>query len=131
MMSASATATAPLYALDDPANYVDPSGRPVFLVVLLIGSLVGAILGAVGAAANRVKTWDEFLLWVIGGVIGGVLAVLGWTGIIGGVWALFELDASVDTTATIGLIIFGTAGLFRGRGRSAAGQHGPPGGVVV
>jgi hypothetical protein len=107
-MSASAAATAPLYAWGDPVNYVDPSGRPDFLVVLLIAPLVGAILGAVGAAANGVKTWDEFLLWAIG----GVLAVLGWTGIIGGVWTLFELDASVATTATIGLIIFGAAGLL-------------------
>ena len=32
-----------------------------------------------GAAANKVKTWDEFLLWVIGGAIGGVLTVLAWT----------------------------------------------------
>ncbi|MFN2478403.1 MAG: hypothetical protein ABR615_04440 [Pseudonocardiaceae bacterium] len=88
------------------------------LVVLLLALLVGAILGALGAAANRVKTWDEFLLWVIGGAIGGVLTVLGWTGIIYGVciiyglWAPFELDASVATTATIGLILFGTVGLL-------------------
>jgi hypothetical protein len=97
------------YVLDDWANYVGPSGIPALLVVLLIAPLVGGILGAMGAAANRVKTWDEFLLWVIGGAIGGVLAVLGWTGII---WVLFELDASVATTATIGLILFGTAGLL-------------------
>ena len=58
-----------------------------------------------GAAANKVKTWDEFLLWVIGGAIGGVLAVLAWTGII---WALFEVESSV----VIGLILFGTAGLL-------------------
>jgi hypothetical protein len=105
----SATALVPLYALDDRANYVDPSGRRVLLVVLLFALLVGAILGALGAAANRVKTWDEFLLWDIGGVIGGVLAVLAWTGIM---WALFEFDASVATTAAIGLILFGTAGLL-------------------
>jgi hypothetical protein len=73
--------------------------------VLLIAPLVGAILGAVGAAANRVKTWDEFLLWVIGGAIGGVLAVLGWTGIF---WAMFKVGATVAT----GLILFGTAGLL-------------------
>jgi hypothetical protein len=103
----SATALATL--LDGRANYVGPSGRPVLLVVLLFVLLVGATLGALGAAANRVKTWDEFVLWVIGGAIGGVLAVLGWTGII---WALFELDASVATTAAIGLIFFATAALL-------------------
>lgn len=109
-MPASATATAPLYALDNPTSYVDPTGRPVFLVVLLIASIVGAILGAVGVAANRVKVWDEVLLWVVGGLIGGVLAVLSWTGIILGVWAPFELDTSV--AATVGLILFGTTGLL-------------------
>lgn len=111
IVSASATASTLLYALDAPANYVDPSGRPVFLVVLLVAALVGTILGAVGAVGNRVKIWDEFLLWVIGGAIGGVLAVLGWTGIIYGVWALFELDASVPAT-TVGLILFATAALL-------------------
>lgn len=58
-----------------------------------------------GAAANKVKTWDEFLLWVIGGVIGGVLTVLAWTGII---WALFEVESSI----AISLILFGMAGLL-------------------
>ncbi len=111
IVSASATASTLLYALDAPANYVDPSGRPVFLVVLLVAALVGTILGAVGAVGNRVKIWDEFLLWVIGGAIGGVLAVLGWTGIIYGVWALFELDVSVPA-ATVGLILFATAALL-------------------
>ena len=73
--------------------------------MLLIAPFVGAILGVLGAAANKVKTWDEFLLWVIGGAIGGVLAVLAWTGII---WALFEVESSV----AISLILFGTAGLL-------------------
>ncbi len=82
------------------------------IVVLLIAAIVGAILGAVGAAVNRVKTWDEFLLWVIGGAIGGVFAVFGWTGIILGASALFGLGVSVATAATIGLIIFGTAALL-------------------
>ncbi len=98
-MPASVVATAPLSVLDNPVNYV----------VLLI---VGAILGAVGATANGVKTWDEFLLWVIGGAIGGVLAVFGWTGVILGASALFGFGVSVATAATIGLIIFGTAGLL-------------------
>ena len=106
----SATAVAALHALDDRANYVDPSGRPfgaagVLLVILLYALPVGATLGALGAVANRVKTWDECGLWVIGGAIGGVLAVLGWTEII---WALFERDASVAT----GLILFGTGAML-------------------
>ncbi|MDQ3762367.1 MAG: hypothetical protein M3460_11995 [Actinomycetota bacterium] len=86
-------------------------GWVAFLVALLI-TVVGAILGVVGATANRVKTWDEFLLWVIGGAIGGVLAVFGWTCIILGVWTLFGLGVNVATAATLGLIIVGTAGLL-------------------
>ncbi len=101
-----------LYALDNPANYVDPSGRLVFLVVLLIAVIVGAALGAIGAAMNGVQTWDEFLLWVIGGAIGGVLAVFAWTGIILGVAAIFGLGVTVATAATVGLVIFGVAGLL-------------------
>jgi hypothetical protein len=93
---------------------LDHSVTPVFLAVLLVASIVGAMLGAVGAAANRVKIWDEFLLWVIGGTIGGVLAVFVWTGIVAGMWALFGQDASVITTATIGLIIFAAAALVGG-----------------
>ncbi|UOB07646.1 FG-GAP-like repeat-containing protein [Streptomyces sp. HP-A2021] len=101
-----------LYALDNPANYVDPSGRLAFLAILLIAVVVGAVLGAIGAAINGVQTWDEFLLWVVGGAIGGALAIFCWTGIILGVSALFGLGVSVATAATIGLIIFGTAGLL-------------------
>jgi hypothetical protein len=78
--------------------------------VPLIAAVVGAFLGAAGAAANRVKTGDEFLLWVLGGAIGGVLAVVGWTGIILGTRALFGLDVRVVPAATVGLIIFGVAG---------------------
>lgn len=94
------------------------SVTPVLLAVLLTASIVGAILGTVGAAANRVKTSDEFLLWVIGGTIGGVgqvlVWVLVWTGIVSGGWALSGRDASVVTTATIVLIIFATAALVGG-----------------
>ncbi len=91
---------------------VDHSRWLVVLVVLLIALVVNAILGAIGAAANRVKASDEFLLWVIGGVIGGVLAVFGWIGIIVGVGALVGLGVKVATAAVIGLIVVGTAGLL-------------------
>lgn len=78
------------------------------LVALLIVALLGAVLGAMGAAANRVRARDEFLLWVVGGAIGGVLTVLGWVV----VWALFGLGVSVTTAAIVGLMVFGTAGLL-------------------
>ena len=83
-----------------------------FAVMLVTANCVGAILGAVGAAANRVKTWDEFLLWVVGGVMGGALAVVGWTGVVLGVSALAGLTVGVVTATTIGLTIFATAGLL-------------------
>ena len=101
-----------LYALDNPANFTDPTGRFAFLVALVIAVIVGAILGAIGAAVSGVKTWDEFLLWVIGGAIGGALAIFGWTAIILGVSAIFGLGVSAATAATIGLFIFGIAGLL-------------------
>jgi hypothetical protein len=93
---------------------LDHNVTPVLLAVLLIAIIVGAILGAVGAAANKVKTSDEFLLWVIGGAIGGVLAVFIWTGIVAGGWVLFGRDASMITATTIGLIIVASAALLGG-----------------
>lgn len=91
---------------------VDPSSWLVVLVMLLIAAVVDAALGAIGAAANRVRASDEFLLWVIGGAIGGVLAVFGWIGIIVGVCVLFGQRVSVATAATIGLILVGIAGML-------------------
>lgn len=81
-------------------------------MLLVIAAVAVAILGAVGAAANGVKTWDEFLLWVIGGAIGGVLAVLGWTGAILGGSTLFGLSVNLVTAATLGLITCATAALL-------------------
>ncbi|MGH3898753.1 MAG: hypothetical protein ACRDTA_10980 [Pseudonocardiaceae bacterium] len=80
-MPAPADATAPLHLMGHPASYVDASGRMAFLVVLMIAAIAAATLGAVGAAANKVKTWDELVLWVIGGASG---AVWGWRE--GGSW---------------------------------------------
>ncbi len=91
---------------------MDPSRWLVVLVLVLIAAVVDTILGALGATANRVKASDEFLLWVVGGAIGGMLVVFGWTGIIIGVCALFGHGVSVTTAATIGLIFVGTAGLL-------------------
>lgn len=91
---------------------IDPSRWLIVFVLLLIAAVVDAILGAIGAVANRVQTSDEFLLWVIGGVIGGVLAVFGWIGIIVGAWRLFGHSVSVATAATIGVFLVGIAGLF-------------------
>jgi RHS repeat-associated protein len=101
-----------LYALDNPANFSDPSGRLVFLAVLLIAAIVGAVIGAIGAAANGVDTWDEFLLWVVGGAIGGMLAVVAWAAIIVGVAAIFGGAVTFSAAATVGLIIFSVAGML-------------------
>ena len=95
-----------LYALNNPSNFSDPSGRLAFLAVLAIAAVIGAALGAVGALVNGVQTWDEFLLWVIGGAIGGVLSVLAWTALILGISAFFGLGVSASGAATAALLIF-------------------------
>lgn len=95
-----------------PASAIATASLPVPLTVLLIAPILGATCGAVGARANRVRTWDECLLWVIGGAIGGALAVAEWVGILLGAGALITLDASVATAATVSMIIFGTAALL-------------------
>lgn len=92
-----------LYALANPANFTDPTGQIAFLVVLAIAAIVGAVLGAIGAAVNGVKTWDEFLLWIIGGAIGAVIGTLFWA-VIGIAFGL-----SAVTAAIVGLVIWGTA----------------------
>lgn len=87
-----------LYALDNPANFTDPTGRIAFLAALGIAAIVGAIIGAIGAATNEVKTWDEFLLWTLGGAIGGMFAVA--AGVLVGLGAV----ASLLMFATFGLL---------------------------
>ncbi len=101
-----------LYALDNPANYSDPTGRLAFLVILLVAAIVGAVIGAIGAGINGVETWDEFLLWVVGGAIGGMLAGVAWAGVIVGVAALFGAGVAFSAAAMAGLIIFAAAGLL-------------------
>ena len=70
-----------LYAYSNPANFSDPTGEIApLLVVLIVAAIVGAVLGAVGAAVNGAKTWDEWVLWILGGAIGAVLCVLAFYG---------------------------------------------------
>lgn len=99
-----------LYGYSNPANFTDPTGQIAPLVALAIAAAwIGAVLGFVGAVANGVRTWDEFLLWVVGGAIGGVLAVLSFYG------AALIVGASAAgalTTAKVGLVIWGTASLL-------------------
>jgi hypothetical protein len=64
VVPAIAISTASLRVLESLDGYVDTVRWPGFFVVLLIALIVGAILGTVGAATNRVQTWDEFLLSV-------------------------------------------------------------------
>src|SRR5262249_19124961 len=65
-----------LYALANPPNFTDPTGQLAFLAVVAIAAIVGAALGAAGAAVNGVRTWDEYLLWIIGGALGAILTTL-------------------------------------------------------
>jgi RHS repeat-associated protein len=97
-----------LYALGNPANFTDPTGQIVFLVVLLIAAVVGAVLGAIGAAVNGAKTWDEWLLWIVGGAIGGVL-----TAATGGLLGyIFGGAAAVVTGSIIATVIWGVGSLI-------------------
>lgn len=40
-------------------------------MIALAATALGVFLGAVGAATNRVQTWDERLAWILGGAMGG------------------------------------------------------------
>jgi RHS repeat-associated protein len=64
------------YALANPTNTTDKTGQIAFLAVLLIAVAVGAVVGAIGAAATGAKTWDEWVLYIVGGAIGGALVAL-------------------------------------------------------
>lgn len=107
-----ATSAAPSRALENLGAFVDAASQSVLAVVLLIALIVGAVFGVVGAAVNSVSSWDEFSLWVMGGTVGGVLAVVGWTGLLLGGCALLRLDVSVTLIAIVGLLVFGTAASF-------------------
>ena len=49
--------------------------------LLVWSALAGGVLGALGARVNRVRTADEFSLWVVAGVVGGPLALAEWAGL--------------------------------------------------
>src|SRR5262249_47673173 len=63
-------------------------------------------LGALGAALNGAQTWDEWLLWIVGGAIGAVLAVLAGAGL-----AILFGGAAI-TGAIVGLVIWSAASLL-------------------
>jgi RHS repeat-associated protein len=94
-----------IYALANPANFTDPTGRLAFLAILLIAALVGAALGALGAAVNGAKTWDEWLMWIVGGAVGGVLVALAGAGIA----VLFVGCSAAATGAGIAVVIWASA----------------------
>lgn len=97
-----------LYAYANPTNFVDPTGEIApLLIAIIVAAIVGAVIGAIGAGVNGAKTWDEWLLWIVGGAIGGVLSVLAWYGIL--VWlGVSAVAAAVAATAiTLGASILG------------------------
>jgi RHS repeat-associated protein len=100
-----------LYGYSNPANFTDPTGRLAPLVAaVIIAGVVGSLVGAIGAAVNGVRTVDEWIMWMLGGLIGGVLSVLTFGGA-----AHFIFGASaagVATAAWVGLAIWGTASLL-------------------
>lgn len=103
------------YALANPANTTDKTGQLAFLAVLVIAMVVGAVVGAIGAAATGASTWDEWLLFIVGGAIGGALVALTagglglwlagsaaaatWAGWAVAVWAAVSILGSLITPA--------------------------------
>jgi RHS repeat-associated protein len=102
-----------VYAYCNPTNFTDPTGEIApLLVALIIAAIVGAIVGAAGAAANGAKTWDEWLLWIVGGMVGAVLTVLGFYGL--GFWLGAGAAAGL-AAAKVALVVWTVAsflGLF-------------------
>ena len=97
-----------VYGYCSPTNFTDPSGEIApLLVAIIVAAIVGAIIGAIGAGVNGAKTWDEWVLWIVGGAIGGVLSVLAWYGIL--VWlGVSVVAAAVAATAiTLGASVLG------------------------
>ena len=100
------------YVYCNPSNGADPTGNIAFLVVLLIAVIVGAIAGAIGAAVNGARTWDEWLLWILGGAIGGALVAITGGGFIG--WIAMLFGASFTTAAAIGVAVWAGVSLLLG-----------------
>jgi len=102
-----------LYGYSNPANFTDPTGEIApLLVILVVAAVIGVALGTIGAAVNGVKAWDEFLLWMIGGAVGAVLAVLCFYG---AAFYILGLGAAASLAAAkVGLITWGAASLLSG-----------------
>jgi RHS repeat-associated protein len=98
------------YAYANPTNYTDPTGQIVFLLILLIAVVIGAIVGAVGAGMNGVSTWDEFVMWVFAGMVGGALAACGMYFVLGPLLGVCGAAALANFTFW-GTVIWGAVGL--------------------
>jgi RHS repeat-associated protein len=97
-----------IFAYCSPVNFTDPTGEIAPLVIaIIVAAIVGAIIGAIGAGVNGARTWDEWLLWIVGGAIGGVLTVLFWYGIL--IWAGVAAATAAIAAAviTLGVSILG------------------------
>ncbi len=99
------------YAFANPVNYTDPTGQFIFLLVLLIAVAIGAIIGAVSAGMNGVGTWDEFLMWVVAGMIGGALAACGLYFVLGPLLGVCGAAALANFTFW-GVVIWSGVGLL-------------------
>jgi RHS repeat-associated protein len=99
-----------LYAYCNPVNFSDPTGEIApLLIALIIAAIVGAIIGAAGAAANGAKTWDEWLVWIVGGIVGAVLTVLGFYGL--GFWLGAGAAAGL-AAAKVALVVWAVVSLI-------------------
>jgi RHS repeat-associated protein len=84
-----------LYAGGNPVNFIDPSGH---IISAIIGAaiVVGIISGLIGAATNGARTWDEWLVSIVAGVVGAVsVTLIGFFA--GGIWGA-AIFLSIFTT---------------------------------
>lgn len=70
----------------------------------------GGALGAIGARRNRVQTWDERILWVVAGVVGGPLALAEWSGIVWLKNLIPGLNLPVIPAAAVVVVVTGALG---------------------
>ncbi|HYN99375.1 MAG TPA: hypothetical protein VEU28_06840 [Actinomycetota bacterium] len=54
----------------------------------MAAAFAGALLGGIGARTNRVRTRDEFALWIAAGAVGGPLALAEW-------WAILSMAEGI------------------------------------
>ncbi len=122
--SSPATLNPYAYGRNNPALYVDPSGKFFFIPLLLVG-LAGGALGGLGyysiqscmhpdPCGRRDWDWNQALLWgTVGTALGGMIGTaiyggwwvgtqVGWWGATSSIWTLPPLERGIEAEKIIG-----------------------------